>query len=57
MAAALLLFTLPGCACIYYGDEIGMQGFEDPFKRAYMGNREGDREIFSHFKALAKLKK
>jgi len=56
MAAAFLLFTLPGCACIYYGDEIGMQGFEDPFNRAYMGNREGDREIFLHFKALAKLK-
>ena len=31
--AALLLFTFPGSPTIYYGDEAGMQGFEDPLNR------------------------
>lgn len=33
--AFLLAFTLPGFPSIYYGDEIAMQGFGDPFCRAY----------------------
>lgn len=33
--AIFLQFTLPGSACIYYGDEAGLQGFEDPFNRRY----------------------
>ncbi|MCI6639474.1 MAG: glycoside hydrolase family 13 protein [Pygmaiobacter massiliensis] len=30
-----LLFFLPGVPCIYYGDEIAMQGYKDPFNRAF----------------------
>lgn len=33
--AFVLSFTLPGFPCIYYGDEIGMQGFGDPFCRSF----------------------
>jgi glycosidase len=33
--AALLQFTLPGAPCVYYGDEAGMEGFEDPFNRRF----------------------
>lgn len=29
----VLQFFLPGVPCIYYGDEIGMQGYRDPFNR------------------------
>ncbi len=31
--AVLLQMTLPGAACIYYGDEAGMCGYADPFNR------------------------
>jgi 4-alpha-glucanotransferase len=31
-----LLMTLPGVPCIFYGDEVGMQGYGDPFCRACM---------------------
>ena len=26
-----MIFTLPGVPCVYYGDEIAMQGYRDPF--------------------------
>jgi cyclomaltodextrinase len=42
--AALLQFTLPGAPMIYYGDEVGMYGGEDPYSRAPMwwADRAGD---------------
>ena len=33
--AAVIQFTMPGSPTIYYGDEAGRQGFEDPFNRRY----------------------
>ena len=35
ICAFFLLFSLPGMPTIYYGDEIGMQGYEDPFCRGF----------------------
>jgi len=31
---AALVYALPGIPCLYYGDELGMQGAFDPFNRA-----------------------
>ena len=31
-----MIFTLPGVPCVYYGDEIAMQGYRDPFNRAFL---------------------
>ena len=31
--ASLLQMSMPGVPCIYYGDEAGMQGYNDPFNR------------------------
>ena len=33
--AYALIYMLPGVPSIYYGDEICMQGYKDPFNRAY----------------------
>lgn len=39
--ATLLQFALPGVPCIYYGDEVGLEGYKDPFNRAtYPWGRE-----------------
>lgn len=55
--AALLLFAFPGSPTIYYGDEAGMQGFEDPFnRRTYPWGHE-DADLLSHYKQLGKLRK
>lgn len=55
--AGFLQFMLPGCPCIYYGDEIGMQGFEDPLNRAFFDWEHQDKELQRYFKELARLKK
>ena len=55
--ASTLQYTLPGTPCVYYGDEAGVQGFEDPLNRGtYPWGRE-DNELVEHYKALGKMRK
>lgn len=54
--AAFLQFMLPGNACIYYGDEIGMEGYNDPFNRGYFTWDKQNTELRSFFASLAKVK-
>ncbi len=54
--AALVMYAFPGCPTVYYGDEAGMQGFEDPFNRAtYPWGRE-DHELIAYFTRLGALR-
>lgn len=54
--AALVMFAFPGSPTVYYGDEAGMQGFEDPFNRGtYPWGRE-DRELQAYFRRLGALR-
>lgn len=55
--AFVLLFTLPGVPCIYYGDEIAMQGYKDPFNRAYYDWQSGEVHLIKLIMDLAKLRK
>lgn len=56
-AAALLLFCFPGSPTVYYGDEAGMEGFEDPFNRqTYPWGRE-DQELVDWFRALGQARR
>ncbi len=43
--AFVLQFTLPGVPCVYYGDEIAMQGYKDPFNRAYYDWNSGETRL------------
>ena len=54
--AVLLQFTLPGVPCVYYGDEIGMEGFGDPFNRRCFPWGEEDEEILSWYRRIAELR-
>ena len=54
--AVFLQFILPGCPCIYYGDEIGMQGFNDPFNRGYFKWENCYNYAFEFFAQMAKIK-
>ncbi|MFS0750749.1 glycoside hydrolase family 13 protein [Oceanobacillus sp. 1P07AA] len=55
----LLLLTMPGSPCIYYGDEIGMTGEGDPGCRECMVWDEKDQniELKSFLKKLIHLRK
>ena len=55
-AGAVLLYAFPGSPMVYYGDEAGMEGFEDPFNRGtYPWGRE-DQALQKHFTLLGKLR-
>ncbi len=51
------LFFLPGNPCIYYGDEISMEGYKDPFNRGYYNWNETDDRLANTIKALGKMRK
>lgn len=56
-AASVLQFTLPGCPCIYYGDEVGLQGFEDPLnRRCYPWGNE-NAELLEHYRLLSLIRR
>lgn len=57
--AAAILFFYPGIPCIYYGDEIGMQGGYDPdCRRCFDWNAEHwDKDTQALIRRLAQLKK
>lgn len=55
--ALLLLFALPGAPCIYYGDEIGLEGGHDPHCRQGMPWRDPaswDHELKAYVATLAR---
>lgn len=55
--AAFLEFTLPGIACIYYGDEAGMEGYRDPFNRRFYPWGREDEALQQFYRELATLKR
>ena len=55
--ASLLQFTLCGVPSIYYGDEIGMQGYQDPLNRKCYPWGFEDKELLDWYKFLGGLRK
>jgi glycosidase len=51
--------TLPGAPAIYYGDEIGMEGENDPDCRRTMpwNTRRWNIEIFEYYKQMIRMRK
>ena len=54
--AYAMIFTLPGVPSIYYGDEIAMQGYRDPFNRAYFDWESSENRVRPVLRQLAELR-
>ena len=54
--AALMQFTLPGVPCIYYGDEVGMEGYCDPFSRTCYPWGNEDQNLLAWYRTLGKMR-
>lgn len=53
---ALIQMTYPGAPTIYYGDEIGMVGADDPDDRRGMAWGEGNQELVEWYAKLAEIR-
>ena len=55
--ASVIQYTVYGVPSVFYGDEAGLEGGRDPFcRRTYPWGRES-KELLSHYRALAKIRK
>ena len=54
--ASTLQFMLPGVPSIFYGDEQGMQGYEDPLCRRTLDWNNIDKELLEHYTTLGKIR-
>ncbi|WP_410758485.1 maltodextrin glucosidase [Citrobacter youngae] len=56
--AVVWLFTWPGVPCIYYGDEVGLDGNNDPFCRKPFPRQpeKQDADLLALYQRLAKLR-
>lgn len=55
--ASVLQFTLPGIPSIFYGDEAGLQGFDDPINRRPYPWGSEDKESLAHYKKLGRIRR
>jgi glycosidase/fibronectin type 3 domain-containing protein len=59
--ASLIQFTLPGSPTVYYGDEVGVTGADDPDdRRTYPWVDKGgspDTALYDHYRSLAEVRK
>lgn len=57
LVASFIQYMLPGSPSIYYADEVGMEGHNDPFnRRPYPWGRE-NTALLAHFHKLGSLRK
>ena len=56
MLGALLLYTFPGSPTVYYGDEAGMEGYEDPLNRRAFPWGAEDEELLRWYRRLGQLR-
>lgn len=55
-AATAIQYTLPGVPSVFYGDEVGLQGYGDPFCRAFFPWDNINEELLTVYRKLGALR-
>ena len=55
--AYTVIATLPGIPCIYYGDEAGLEGYNDPFNRRTYPWQNENKELLEHYKRIGSIRR
>ena len=55
--AYLALCTLPGVPTVFYGDEVGMQGYADPLNRRPYPWHKRDRVLLSAYRRIGRMRR
>lgn len=50
--AVILQYFLPGNPCIFYGEEVGITGYKDPFSRPTYPYGKEDRELLEFYQTI-----
>lgn len=56
MLGAMLLYAFPGSPTVYYGDEAGVQGYEDPLNRCTYPWGQEDERLLAWYRKLGALR-
>lgn len=54
--AVLLQYTMVGNPCIFYGTEVGLHGYKDPFSRKYFPWNRIDKQLLSYYRRIGKAR-
>jgi len=48
---------LPGVPCVFYGDEVGLEGYRDPFCRRPFPWHDMNEELLEHYRKIGSIRK
>ncbi len=54
--AYAILSVMPGIPCIYYGDEVGMEGAKDPFNRRTFPWGKEDESLLAFYRKMGQIR-
>lgn len=55
-ALTVIQYTVPGIPLIYYGDEVGVYGYTDPYNRKTYPWGMEDKALLSHYEVIGKMR-
>ena len=55
--AYTILATVPGIPTVFYGDEVGLEGYKDPFNRRPYPWKAPNTEIRHHYELIGKIRR
>lgn len=53
---SVIQYTVPGTPLLYYGDEVGVYGYNDPYNRKTYPWGNEDKELLAHYQVLGKMR-